>query len=57
MRYLSAPHREGLGRRETSHGVRIGLGPPRERDRLEQALQTLAELLREGPDESFGAIV
>jgi hypothetical protein len=40
-----------------AHGVRIGLGPPRDRDRLEQALQTLAELLREGPGQAFGAIV
>ncbi len=40
-----------------AHGVRIGLGPLRDRGRLEQALQRLAELLRDGPDESFGAIV
>ncbi len=46
-----------VGRGEVAHGVRIGLGPPRERGRLEQALQRLADLLRDGPDESFGAIV
>ncbi len=45
------------GRRETSHGVRIGLGPPRDRGRLEQALQRLADLLRNGPAQAFGAIV
>jgi DNA-binding transcriptional MocR family regulator len=46
-----------VGRREASHGVRIGLGPPRDRGRLEQALQTLAELLRDGPAQAFGSIV
>ena len=46
-----------VGRAEVAHGVRIGLGPPRDRGRLEQALQTLAELLREGPGQAFGAIV
>ncbi len=31
--------------------------PPRDRGLLERALQRLAELLRDGPEESFGAIV
>ncbi len=46
-----------VGRGEVPHGVRIGLGPPRDRGLLEQALQRLAELLRDGLDESFGTIV
>ncbi len=46
-----------VGRGEVPHGVRIGFGAPRDRALLEPALQRLAELLRDGPDESFGAIV
>ncbi len=46
-----------VGRGAVAHGVRIGLGAPRDRSRLEQALLRLADLLRDGPAESFGAIV
>ena len=46
-----------VGRGEVPHGVRIGLGPPRDRGLLEQALQRLADLLRDGLDKSFGTIV
>ena len=46
-----------VGRGAVPPGVRIGLGPPRDRGLLERALQRLAELLRDGPEESFGAIV
>ncbi|MEE8536016.1 MAG: PLP-dependent aminotransferase family protein [Kiloniellales bacterium] len=40
-----------------ANAVRIGLGPPRDRDRLAQALERLAEMLRGGPDESIASIV
>ncbi len=46
-----------VGRQEIAHGVRIGLGPPRYRVDLESGLNLLAELLRDGPGQSFGTIV
>lgn len=46
-----------LGRQEVAHGVRIGLGPPKHRADLESGLNRLAELLRDGPGQSFGTIV
>ena len=46
-----------VGRQEVEHGVRIGLGPPRTRADLETGLTRLAELLRDGPGQSFSTIV
>ena len=46
-----------LGRRESSHAVRICLGPPRDNDELFKALMIVAALLREGPSYTFGNVV
>jgi aspartate/methionine/tyrosine aminotransferase len=46
-----------VGRQEVEHGVRIGLGPPRTRADLKTGLIRLAELLRDGPGQSFSTIV
>lgn len=46
-----------VGPRQIPRAVRIGLGPPRDRAVLERALRLLADLLREGPTDSFGSIV
>jgi DNA-binding transcriptional MocR family regulator len=46
-----------VGRQEVGHGVRIGLGPPRTRADLKTGLNRLAKLLRDGPGQSFSAIV
>ena len=46
-----------IGRANLAHAVRLGFGPPRDRAELETGLRRLAEMLREGPSETYGAIV
>ena len=46
-----------IGRRETPDAVRIGIGLPRDRVSLETGLRILADLLDEGPSQTFGSIV
>ena len=46
-----------IGRREVPYAVRLGLGPPRDRAELETGLRRLADMLREGPSDTYGAIV
>lgn len=46
-----------VGRAAEVQAVRIGLGPPRGAAALDQGLATIAQLLREGPRESYSGIM